>query len=81
MGRKLSIKFALKAVTPMIIIVGALVGSFAVNIAVLASPQNIEIKRPNLFSSMQEQIGIEKNTESDALEEKNVLDKSSAMIK
>jgi hypothetical protein len=78
MGRKLSIKFALKAVTPIIIIVGALIGSFAVNVAVLACPQNIEIKRPNLFSSLQQQAVAEEIIKSDTLEKNHSFETASA---
>lgn len=80
MGSKLSIKFVLRLITPIIIIVGALVGSFAVNMAVLASPPNIEIKRPNLFSSLQKQAGTEEVIKSDTLEKKHVFETASAMI-
>ena len=58
-NKVINVKAFLKALIPMFILIGSLFGGFALNMAILSSPQNIEIKRPDIFSWTRTQMKSE----------------------
>jgi len=55
----INLKAFFKALIPIFILIGSLFGGFALNMAILSSPQNIEIKRPDIFSGTRTQMKSE----------------------
>jgi len=58
-NKVINVKAFLKALIPMFILIGSLFGGFALNMVILSSPQNIEIKRPDIFSGTRTQTKSE----------------------